>query len=337
MIIDPNPDDLLKKAEQKEQELIDYLARPPHELLQDAANAIIKSGENPLYFGYEKIDNELEGDLRGQLCGFIGRGGTRKSLAAMNLLNLNAGNIDDKISGIYSNMEMSINSLLNRLMDYAVPSMVDPVRGVSVNSSRYFKNCLKVFEQERKRIINDLTDILKGFYGDRLLINSKSNMSSDDYRRLIDVNAKKYGKLCDLLIVDGNSMMGGDGNETDRYSKNSKELKEIANDYDIFVGNIYHTTKGCEYHTRDLRPYVRGSEKILDNCDMFFMTSLCINPQNTDEYLEDLGYIRFINKRGSGKTINQIYRFDKSRLKLEDSSIEPESVEIEKDKNKYNF
>ena len=79
---------------------------------------------------------------------------------------------------------------------------------------------------------------------------------------------------------------------------------------------------------------MRGSEKILDDCDMFLMTSLCADPEATDEYLENYGYIRFIDKRGEGRIINQIYEFNRGNLRMIDTDLDPKNFEVNRENDK---
>ena len=130
-------------------------------------------------------------------------------------------------------------------------------------------------------------------------------MKPSDYKDLIE-RALEDNHEINTLIVDGLSMMGGMGSEVELYSENTAHLKEIANEYNIFVGLIAHLSKGADIDTRDIRPFIRGSQKILDNCDFAFMFSLIKDVVNDGEIEKDKGYIRLINKRGTGNVINQI-------------------------------
>ena len=131
------------------------------------------------------------------------------------------------------------------------------------------------------------------------------------------------------------SRSGGAGSEVEVYSENSAALKEIANEYNIFVGLIAHLSKGLDVDTRDVRTHIRGSQKILDNCDFLMMFSLI--QQLEDEGLEvrkDLGFIRLYNKRQTGNTIDSIYKFDEGRLLLEESNLDPRNFPEQQENKK---
>jgi hypothetical protein len=123
--------------------------------------------------------------------------------------------------------------------------------------------------------------------------------------------------------VDGLSMMGGKGTETELYSQNSADLKQLANEENILVILICHVSKGAEKWTRDLSRNIRGSEKILDNCDFYATLSQIQEANNPELYRQDIGFINFVDKRGTGKTIDVVYSFDPKRLKMAESMLDP--------------
>ena len=127
-------------------------------------------------------------------------------------------------------------------------------------------------------------------------------------------------KPIDILIVDGLAGMGGSGSETEMYSKHSKELKALANKWKILVILICHASKGGKKTDRDLSGLVRSSEKIIDNCDFYITTSLF--KESKDEFNQQYGAMRLINKRGSGNTIDTVYDFNGKKLLMNDSLLE---------------
>lgn len=273
----------------------------------------LKVQDNPMVTGFSKFDEDLRNNLRGKLGIFAGYGGSKKSLFALNLSCHNAFKQTGK--AVYSTMEMSATNLLDRMIDFQF--------GIQKNQRAvdYFRS--KLDHSNKELIQNTLQSSLSDYYGDRLLISQQSRMKPDDYRRLLDATIQKYGEV-NTLIVDGLSMMGGEGSEVEVYSENSAALKEIANEYNVFVGLIAHLSKGLDVDTRDVKTHIRGSQKILDNCDFLMMFSLI--QQVEDEGLEvrkDLGFIRMYNKRGTGNTIDSIYKFDEGRLLLEESNLDP--------------
>ncbi len=294
------------------------------EVVPDWIENELKVKENPMVTGFDIFDNDLRNNLRGKLGIFAGYGGSKKSLYALNLSCHNA--FMQRGKAIYSTMEMSSTSLLDRMIDFKY--------GIQSNkrATQYFRDALD--QSNRDLISKTMQEGLSDYYGDRLLISQKSRMKPDDYRRLLDSAIEKHGEI-NTLIVDGLSMMGGDGSEVDVYSSNSAALKEVANEYNIFVGLIAHLSKGLEVDTRDVKTHIRGSQKILDNCDFVMMFSLI--RENFDGELEvnkDLGYIRLYNKRGTGNTVDCIYKFNVDRLLLEETNIDSRNYPEMKDEKK---
>jgi replicative DNA helicase len=147
-------------------------------------------------------------------------------------------------------------------------------------------------------------------------------MTYEHYRKAIEKVTETTGKPS-ILVVDGLSMMGGKGTETEVYSRNSADLKELANEENIFIILICHVSKGAEKHTRDLSRNIRGSEKILDNCDFYMTMSQIQDLSNPETYVQDKGFISFYDKRGSGKTVDLLFNFDPKRLWLLNSPEDP--------------
>ena len=248
---------------------------------------------------------------------FAGYGGSKKSLCALNMSCHNSLR-DNGGKSIYSTMEMSATNLLDRMIDFQFGKVTDGI--ISNRATDHWRN--KLDESNKALIQKALTDSLKDYYSDSILISQEPRMSTDGYRRMIDKALEKNHEI-DSLIVDGLSMMAGFGNEVEIYSENSRVLKELANEYNIAIPLICHLSKGADIDTRDVRPFIRGSQKILDNCDYVLMFSLIKDFNNVGEIEKDKGYIRMINKRGSGNVINHIYTFDEDRLLIEPSTVRP--------------
>jgi len=299
----------------KKVQLIDkkIAIKTPSEIVPDWIENELKVRANPMVTGFQVFDEDLRNNLRGKLGIFAGYGGSKKSLYALNLSCHNAFMQSGK--AVYSTMEMSATNLLDRMIDFQY--------GVQNNqrATEYFRNSLD--ESNKELIKKTLQDGLTDYYGDRLLISQKSRMRPDDYRKLLDAAIEEHGEI-NTLIVDGLSMMGGDGSEVEVYSDNTAALKEIANEYNIFVGLIAHLSKGLELDTRDVRTHIRGSQKIMDNCDFIMMFSLIKELEDEGfEVRKDLGFIRLYNKRGTGNTIDCIYNFNVDRLLLEATDKDP--------------
>jgi len=290
--------------------------KAPYQIVDDWVENELDIKKNPMTTGFEDFDNTLRSNLKGKLGIFAGYGGSKKSLFALNLSCHNAFNHKGK--AIYSTMEMSSTNLLDRMIDFQYGRVTEGI--VSRRAVDYWRQ--KLTEENKDLIKEELQIGLKEYYGDRLLISQQSRMKPDDYKRLIDKALEENSDIT-TLIVDGLSMMGGGGNEVENYSENSLQLKEIAKDYNIFVGLIAHLSKGGDVDTRNVAPFVRGSQKILDNCDFYFMFSLIKDDLNDGQFEKDKGYIRLVDKRGTGDVVNQVYSFDEDRLLLYPSAIDP--------------
>ena len=152
-------------------------------------------------------------------------------------------------------------------------------------------------------------------------------MTVEDYDNIIKRYKDEYGQL-DMLVVDGLSMMGGKGSETELYTTNSGELKDLAKDHNIYIPLICHLSKGATETTRDTRRFVRGSEKILDNVDFVIMMSLISD--DMDGFISNKGYARMYNKRGSGNFISKIYDFNDVNLLMTEIEEDPKMYDSSK-------
>lgn len=331
-------DEILKRAEgtgrpEKKRELE---LKTPDELVDEWCNSIEGDAERPLTTCISKIDTDLRNKLRGTVGAYIGYGGTKKSLLALQACKQNVLAYENNCTGIYSNMEMAIFQFVSRIMD-----MSFTVEEYNHNSSWYFEsnyhNAFKTKnEAEKKQIKETLRTYFKQYYGNNLFINSQSGMTIDDFHSLIKKAKEKNGNV-DIMVIDGLSMMAGIGSETESYTSNSKELKDLAKLHNIYIPLICHLSKGAEKHTRDTQKYIRGSEKIIDNVDFVIQMSLLIDELRSGEsteYLTDKGYIKFFNKRGSGNTVNVIYDFDKTTLTIKETDEDPLLYEVDKKKEK---
>ncbi len=304
--------------------------KSPHELVEDWVQNELDIKKNPMTTGFDDFDKTLRSNLKGKLGIFAGYGGSKKSLFALNLSCHNAFSKQGK--AIYSTMEMSSTNLLDRMIDFQYGRITAGIE--SRRAVDYWRQ--RLTNDNKEEIKKELQGGLKEYYGDRLLISQQSRMKPDDYKKLIDKALEENNDI-NTLIVDGLSMMGGSGNEVENYSENSLQLKEIAKDYNIFVGLIAHLSKGGDVDTRNVAPFVRGSQKILDNCDFYFMFSLIKDAMNDGEVEKDKGYIRLVDKRGTGDVINQVYSFDEDRLLLYPSAIDPTIYgdDVTQQKRKY--
>ena len=275
--------------------------------------------------GMECFDKILHNHLKGTLGCIVGYGGSKKSLFALNscLQNVQKYNCVE----LYSTMEMSGIRQMDRLIDYLVD-------GENMNASYQIKR------QNRMWAAKFLKENVTPLLGSNFQMSQNGSLEADHYNKLIEKVIVETGRV-DGLIVDGLSMMGGKEMETEKYSRNSKELKDLANHWNIYIRLICHVSKGADKTTRDLTDKVRGSEKIFDNCDFMFTLSQIEDIEHstseTKEYRNDKGYIRFYDKRGTGVTINKIFNFNPLKLTMTESDDDPSIYETNKKRKDKNI
>ena len=266
----------------------------------------IREEKNQISLKFPLFDHEMKGKLRGKLCVIIHYGGTKKSLLAQNIVHHNKEN---GVRSIYSSMEMGVAELINRFVDIQV-----------VHQSGNASYQLELEHRNNpKQVLDVYNDVVAPSYGDLLQISQNSGLTCDEYRILTDRVTDNVGRV-DMLVVDGLSMMGGKGSELELANMHTRGLKELAKDRNMFVICIVHASRGGDKHTRDVSKHARGSEKIIDNCDFYICPSLI---EDGEGYRKDCGYLRLVNKRGSGNQIDLIYSFDPRRLLMTQSTIDP--------------
>jgi len=309
-------------------ELKEMELKTPEQLVDEWVEYIKGDMLDPLTTGFQSVDHLLRNRLRGKVMAKIGYGGTKKSLAA---LQGAIKNHNTKRRGIYSTMEMSSSNLLERIIDMSMHLEDKPYSSVSKEYER------AIYGGMEQRITELLKSALGQIFGDRLKITQKSRMRAEDYHNIITRYNQEHETPLDYLIVDGLSMMGGNGTETEMYTTNSGELKDLAKEHNIYIDLICHCSKTSggvagKKHTRDNSRFIRGSEKILDNVDCYMMFSLVQDENNLDEYRQDMGYMRFFDKRGSGQTLSKIYKFHDHNLNMEETELDPNSFEYDNKK-----
>jgi archaellum biogenesis ATPase FlaH len=275
----------------------------------------IRDEKNKISLIFPVFDHEMQGKLRGKLCCVIHYGGTKKSLLAQNISYHNVINNDQRV--VYSSMEMGVPELIGRFIDLIV-------EGEYTNASVE----LEQLEKTNPSAVRLAMDNISAAYGDKLFLTPTSGMETSDYKKVLDKTISETGPV-DILVVDGLSMMGGKDDETALVSRHTKELKELAKDYNIFVITIVHASKGGEKYHRDVSQRARGSEKIIDNCDFYICPSLIVKETLGDEkeYEDDRGFLRLVNKRGSGRTIDTVYNFNKKRLLMTQSPQDAREID----------
>lgn len=274
----------------------------------------MKPEKNPLTLGYYSFDQDLEGRLRGKVLGIAGMAGTKKSLLAQMISYLNA--MKD-IRSIYSSMEMAKFITADRYINMRFKN------DDGILSTKYLANGLVTHPELMEKYL--LEEVSKQFK-DYIIITDSSSMDCKDYDKILEHNTRKHGQV-DFLIVDGFSMMGGEGFGREVLDNNSKELKELAKKWNCCIIPILHVPKGVAPDKRFLFDDIRDSGKIKDNLDILISLSKCKDydqPQDEEPvWLNDKIFAHFYNKRGSGAMIKTIIDLDTSNLQLTESDDLP--------------
>ncbi len=284
--------------------------------------------QHPLYTGFDTFDEITKNKMRGRLIFHVGYGGTKKSLGCTQTLLKSYEKTS--CNSLYSNMEMSNDGQFDRILDLTMSTY-----GYKY-SERFEAEILDPEKEEEA--VREMKEAMDLKFGNKLMINGTCGMDIDDYKRLLDIYEDTYNEPIHNLIIDGMSMTGGVGTETEKMNENSKALKQLADDRYMAINAIVHCAKTSgsragTYHTRDLKPFMRGSEKLFDNCDRVYYYSLCQDPINEGMYLKDKGWIRLVDKRGTGEVKDLIYNFDPISLRMTESNEDPQYYEIKETAN----
>lgn len=270
-------------------------------------------------------DNIFKGRLRGKVGAIIGYGGAKKSLRALQILLYNIKKYN--IKGLYSSMEQSIFELMSRIINYSVEVSVEDGNIHRLPTAEY----LDEEEELRKQAREILKAQIAPIYGKNLWMTPTTGFVVEEYDQLLtDLNEREG--LMDILVIDGLSRMGGPGSEVERTVVAAREIKDLAQKWNIFIIPMVHVSRGLKLHTRDVRELIRGGEKIVDEFDFTITMSQIIDgPRSTPdkiEYRKDVCWERVYDKRGKGITADIINKFNKQTLELTPMNVEPNDFEV---------
>lgn len=269
----------------------------------------------------KEINDILNGGLMpGNLYGSIGDGGSFKSIWA-HCIGSDAANIKNNDSLIvYMNGEMSELQLMDRVMN----------KELKIELQVGLKN--KTINKDN---INDLANQLKEVLGENFQIVSSSGWNAKAIGEKVKEIEQKLNKKASLIVVDGLTHMEDiKRDEIKSAIHNSGQLKELAKDTNTAIIALVHVSGNPAKHHRDTSLLIRGGTKLINNMDAMFCHSRFIdeqgsNFQNNDiMYLDGMFYIRFIDKRGSGKIINKAIKINRP-LRLEVLDIDPHMMEVD--------
>lgn len=263
--------------------------------------------KNKLSLLFDDFDKHFKGKLRSKLVPIIGYGGTLKSLYAQNIGLWNMKNNGAVL--LYSTMEMGVPVLINRFIC------------MEIEGDKY-QSAYELEYKNNKRILDArqiYQDTIGKLYKEKFFITENSSLTTEQYEKAI-LELKGKGIKTDILIVDGLAGMGGSGSETELYSKHSKELKDLANRYEMLILLICHVSKGGKKTDKDCSQIVRSSEKIIDNCD--FYISMSIFEDDAGERIKGIGNARVVDKRGTGDVIDVNYELNGKTLLMSKANFE---------------
>lgn len=234
------------------------------------------------------------GFMPGQLYGFVGDGGTKKSLYAQYIGCETAKNNDGIV--LYLNGEMSGMQLMDRVLNKELK--IEFLDSISNGTLK---------KEDIPGLMEELNVILHNNF---VIVNGKGWTSEMIIMTINDIEKKTKKKVV-LVIADGITQMDDvKKNEILSAIHNSGELKAIALQCNVAVIALVHVSGGLPKYVRDTSTSVRGGAKMVNNMDAVFCTSLCVDGANSKidnvTYLNNLFYIRLIDKRGSGEVVNTI-------------------------------
>jgi len=253
-----------------------------------------------------EIDFDLDGGFEvGNMYSIIGKGGTIKSLILQNMVKLSC--MSKESSGIYFNMEMSEKEFYERTF-YSI-----------------FKTSLKEQIGEHQMTKEEASQAeakLRLLFNNSFGVVNQNDLSPDEIREVVIKRESEIKGKISWIVIDSFNSLQLNGTETETCYKYTKQLKEIAKELQIVVIIINHANQGAIPHLRDVSQHVRGGTKTIDNCDAYFCMSKIIDKENSNFnsmpqdiiYLPNKFYMRFVNKRGSGNTINKIIEVNEERI-----------------------
>lgn len=267
-----------------------------------------------------EFDAILRGGLMpGNLYGAIGDGGSFKSVFAHCVGSTEANVTAKNNLVVYLNGEMSELQLMDRVMNKELGiDLQDMLKAKTINKTN----------------IAEYTMRLKEVLGENFQIVSSSGWNSADILKKVKEIEQKLNKKATLLIIDGLTQMEDiKKDEIKSAIHNSGQLKELAKDTNTAVICLVHVSGNPPKHYRDTASLIRGGTKLINNMDAMFCMSRLIdegasNMENADYiYREGIFYVRFIDKRGTGKVENKIIQVHRP-LRLEVLAIDPQMMEV---------
>jgi len=197
-------------------------------------------------------------------------------------------------------MEMSENSFFDRTCRMLLNlHFIEEVKNGNITM-----DMVKKIEQE----INDEV-------GGRLIVVNKNDLSPQDIADISKRKEDELGHKISSIMADSASAMHMPNNdEVAAAVQNSRALKEVAKKENKCIFLINHCNASAPHYVRDISSYIRGGTKTLDNGDGYFMLSKIVDQDKSNFNwsppdiiaAQGLVWVRFVNKRESGNTIDKV-------------------------------
>lgn len=250
----------------------------------------------------QEVTDDLRGGwMLGNSYALIGKAGTMKSYYMQEEMISKA--IEEKKDSLIVSLEMSEVTLYDRLwMAVFYKSMSEMIESGELNDSN----------------IVQMQDTVQEIVGNHLHIYTGVDIEPEDLTGIIKSKEDEIKRKISIVGVDSVSGMKlYNDSEAITALKLSKGIKESAKDTNTAILTINHANSSCAVTERDVAQYVRGGQKFVDNADAYlsFSSVVDMSLSNMEKsppdliYAKGVKYVRFINKRGSGNTINKIIRF----------------------------
>lgn len=267
------------------------------------------------------ITDDLNGGwMLGNSYAFIGKSGTMKSYLLQEEMIVKA--IEEKKDSLFMNLEMSDSTFYDRVwMAMFHTSMSDMIKSGALNDNN----------------IMEMQDKVAEIIGNYLHVYNGVDVEPEDVEGIIKSKEDEIKRKIVLVGIDSVSGMKlYNDSEAMTALKLSKGIKEAAKNSHTAIITINHANSSCPKTERDCSQYVRGGQKFCDNADAFLSMSVVVSAAESNFeknppdliYARGIAYMRFVNKRGSGNTINKILKFeDNGRVSVSGDS--PSSYEVD--------
>jgi len=272
--------------------------------------------------GFRFIDDCEDSEFESRVIGIIANGGVGKS-RMLKQIAMNVASAEGGYRALASTMEDSPLNWGKRVMNSTMDAEWDTNTHSWVHGVTQLKNGIKN-GKIKKEDWKGWVEAMRTVYGNRLMLDGYTGMSGKSYKDLVEKHLKSYGSLY-LLGVDGLSMMDDDGNELSSAIKNSRDLKMVANEYDILVMPLIHVPNDVPRDKRDLFDNTRGGAKVMENLDGYISLSMIkIDSKSgpgSEVYWDQYIFASYWGKRMSGKRSSCVLELDQSTMTYQETAL----------------